>query len=525
MRARLPFLFTVFLFQLALGLAASAQQVRYDHGDPTEFEQLMLELVNTARAYPAVEAARLRINLNNGLAPGQISSEAKQPLAFHPILLEAARRHSDWMLQQDIFSHDGANNSTPTERAAALGFAFGVWENIARQATSANPSFRLMTQNNHNSLVRSPSHRVNLMDPELSVTGLGLRRGLWKRLNCQIVVQNFSAGGETLDSGPFIVGVAYADLNRNGAYDVGEGRGGIEVRPESGAYYAVTSSSGGFAIPIAAVLTNQEDVSLPFTVQDKTDNHREVQTVDLAFRRDRIATAAAAQLQLTWTGGSLSNPVVMTKATKEPIRINYRLMGTDGFFFGRTMVTAPNIRVDLRLGENGQQAPRLRQTVSFAAPKTVTYAPLGRVVSLAASSSSRLPVVFSSTNPVVEIEGSKAVVHGAGLFEIAADQEGDDTYEPAPRQKRTLRINRAKQVTTFLLPRNVSLNGGTRQLVATNNSDLPVIFTSNRPDIVSINGSTATLHATGTVEITATQDGNDNYLAAKPVKRLLTVTP
>ena len=287
----------------------------------------------------------------------------------------------------------------------------------------------------------------------------------------------------------------------------------------------MTSASGGFAIPITAVLTNEEDISLPFPVLDKTDSHPEVQSSDLAFRRDRIATAAPAQVQLTWTGGSLSNPVVMTRATKEAVRINYRLMGTDGFFFDRTMVTAPNIRADLRLGENGQPAPRLRQTLSFAAPKAVTYTPLGRVVSLAASSSSRLPVVFSNTNPLVEIQGSKAIVRGAGFFEIAADQQGNDIYEPALRQKRTLRVTRAKQVTTFLLPRNVSLTAGTRQLIATNNSGLPITFTSNRPDIVSITGSTATLHATGTVEITAKQEGNDNYLPAKPIKRLLTVAP
>lgn len=502
-----------------------AEQIVYSHGDPGSLEQFMLEMVNNARANPAGEAARLGIKLNNKLTPGRITPEPKPPLAFHPVLLQSARSHGDWMLLKQRFSHTGANGSTPTHRAAEIGFPFGVAENIARQATSDGPNLRLMTRNNHNALFRSPSHRVNLLEPSYTIAGLGLRRGSWKGLNAQVAVQNFSAGGASIDAGSFIVGVAYRDLNVNGSYDPGEGSAGIEVRPDSGGYYAVTSASGGFAIPITAVRTNEEDVSLPFTVQDKTDNHPEVQSSDLAFRRDRIATAAPAQVQLTWTGGLLSNPVVMTRATKEAVRINYRLMGTDGFFFDRTMVTAPNIRVDLRLGENGQPAPRLRQPLSFAAPKAVTYTPLGRVVSLAASSSSRLPVVFSSTNPLVEIQGSKAIVRGAGLFEIAADQEGNDTYEPALRQKRTLRVNRAKQVTTFLLPRNVSLTAGTRSLEATNNSGLPVTFTSNRPDIVSINGSNATLHSTGTVEITAKQEGNDNYLPAKPVKRLLTVTP
>jgi len=502
-----------------------ADQIFYSHGEPSSLEQFMLEMVNNARANPRGEATRLGIKLNEKLPPGRITPDPKPPLAFHPLLLQSARSHGDWMLLKQIFSHTGANGSRPRDRAAAIGFPFGVAENIARQATSDGPNLRLMTRNNHNALFRSPSHRVNLLEPSYTIAGLGLRRGSWKGLNAQVAVQNFSAGGATIDAGSFIVGVAYRDLNVNGSYDPGEGSAGIEVRPDSGGYYAVTSASGGFAIPITAVLTNEEDISLPFPVQDKTDSHPEVQSSDLAFRRDRIAAAAAAQVQLTWTGGSLSNPVVTTKATKEAVRINYRLVGTDGFLFDRTMLTAPNIRVDLRLGDNGQPAPRLRQTLSFTAPKAVTYTPIGRVVSLAASSSSRLPVIFSSTNPLVEIQGSKAIVRGAGLFEIAADQEGNDTYEPAARQKRTLRVNRAKQVITFRLPRKVSLTAGTRSLEATNNSGLLVTFTSNRPDIVSITGSTATLHATGTVEITAKQEGNDNYLPAKPVKRLLTVAP
>jgi uncharacterized protein YkwD len=520
-KARPPFLFTAFLFQLALGLAASAQQVRYDHGDPTEFEQLMLELVNTARAYPAVEAARLRINLNKGLAPGQISSEAKQPLAFHPILLEAARRHSDWMLQQDIFSHDGANNSTPTERAAALGFAFGVWENIARQATSANPSFRLMTQNNHNSLFRSPSHRVSLMNPQLSVVGLGVRRGLWKRLNSQMVTQNFAARGESDDLGHFLVGVAYADLNNNGAYDPGEGRAGIEVRPESGAYYAVTSSSGGFAIPITATRTTNEEVLLPIELQGKDFN--DVRNYDAEFRATRFAAAREVQTTLRWSGGSLPAPLETTVQAKEAERINYKLKGTDGYWFSNTMVTGRSVRANLRLAANGQLAPRLPQTLTFAAPRPVTYSP-GRVVPLKGSASSRLPVTFVSTNALAEISGSAVLVHGAGEFEIVARQTGDDVYQPV-EQKQILKVAKGKQVTTFLLPRKVPLAAGTLTFEAFNKSGLPVTFTSNLPNIVSINGSTATLHAAGTVEITATQDGNDNYLPAKTVKRLLTVTP
>jgi hypothetical protein len=48
----------------------------------------------------------------------------------------------------------------------------------------------------------------------------------------------------------FIVGVVYADTDKNNDYTPGEGLGGQAVKPGTGDWYAVTSSSGGYAIPV-----------------------------------------------------------------------------------------------------------------------------------------------------------------------------------------------------------------------------------------------------------------------------------
>jgi hypothetical protein len=50
----------------------------------------------------------------------------------------------------------------------------------------------------------------------------------------------------------FITGVAYRDANSNGIYDPGEGIGGVTVTPGQGNWYAITSASGGYAIPVPA---------------------------------------------------------------------------------------------------------------------------------------------------------------------------------------------------------------------------------------------------------------------------------
>jgi hypothetical protein len=50
----------------------------------------------------------------------------------------------------------------------------------------------------------------------------------------------------------FITGVAFQDANSNGVYDPGEGIAGVKITPDHGNWFAVTSSSGGYAIPVSA---------------------------------------------------------------------------------------------------------------------------------------------------------------------------------------------------------------------------------------------------------------------------------
>src|SRR4051812_47518311 len=72
---------------------------------PSSEEQLFIELLNRARANPSAEASRYGISLNEGLAAGTISSTPKQPLAVNQLLTNSARKHSQYMIDNDIFSH------------------------------------------------------------------------------------------------------------------------------------------------------------------------------------------------------------------------------------------------------------------------------------------------------------------------------------------------------------------------------------------------------------------------------------
>jgi uncharacterized protein YkwD len=228
----------------------------FDHGDPTDFEQYLLELVNRARANPAAEAARLGIDLNKDLPSGTLSPEPKQPLAMHPQLLSAARAHSAWMLDQDVFSHTGANNSSPGARMSAAGYNFvypGGWgENIAWRGTSAGAfSLKYYVELMHDGLFRSSGHRKNMMNPSFDEAGFGVETGYFlldgDNWNSAMATEKFAYSSAT--PGPLVLGVVFRDENSNGSYDPGEGVEGVSVVPGVGNDYAVTSSSGGYAFP------------------------------------------------------------------------------------------------------------------------------------------------------------------------------------------------------------------------------------------------------------------------------------
>lgn len=136
--------------------------------EPTALDQYLIELINRARLDPTAEAARLGIDINQGLSDGQISTAPKQPLAFDPDLTEAARGHAGWMLDSDVFSHTGAEGSNPGTRMADAGYEFtGNWrwgENISWRGTiGPAEDAAASVGRQHDALFLSPGHRENIL--------------------------------------------------------------------------------------------------------------------------------------------------------------------------------------------------------------------------------------------------------------------------------------------------------------------------------------------------------------------------
>ncbi len=343
---------------VAAGLFASvadAQQVQFSHGDPTALEQHMLELVNRARMNPAQEGVILdsvntwysndararKPSFFTYLRAEFASYPAVPPLAFSPKLIQAARAHSLDMVVRNFFSHVNPNGQDPTARASAVGYDTGVGENIdgggaTSQAEVEESHFGFMVDYDNIDLAHPLGHRINALNADYTEIGVGMAGPRYGGK----LTQDFGAPARN-----YITGVAYIDSNANGSYDVGEGLAGVVVKPDIGNWFAVTSNSGGFAIPIDPVETVSDRVNVPFPVQ--TTPWSSVLPYDTAYRQQQIAAASSMTVNLTWTGGPLSVSKTTSVTIKRPVLRNYRIVGTDGWAYTFSMVTSQNAKADL----------------------------------------------------------------------------------------------------------------------------------------------------------------------------------
>jgi serralysin len=143
---------------------------------PNKYESYMLRLINADRK----EA---------GLSP----------LKFDYDLNTSSDRHSQWMLNADVFSHTGSGGSTATERMQAAGYDLeGSWatgENIALRSKGGAAGLWDEVRAMHESLMNSPGHRANLMSSKYDEIGIGLKIGEFTSngsdFDAVVITQNF----------------------------------------------------------------------------------------------------------------------------------------------------------------------------------------------------------------------------------------------------------------------------------------------------------------------------------------------
>jgi Cysteine-rich secretory protein family/SdrD B-like domain len=257
--------------QFSIASPSSPTGQLYSIGDPTNEEQYYLELINRARANPTAEGVRLALTtdanvlsaygafgVNLVLMQAQFALiAAAPPLSMNATLMNAARAHSQNMLQNNYQGHSGPDGSLTTRLASYTSGANGwsIGENVYAYSKSVwygHAGFEVDWGGSAltGGMQSPPGHRENIHNTTFREVGIGVVLGSGGGsggVGPQLVTQDFGTVGGLL---PFVTGVVYRDLNTNGFYDPGEGVGGVTVTIVNVTSYAVTASAGGYSVPV-----------------------------------------------------------------------------------------------------------------------------------------------------------------------------------------------------------------------------------------------------------------------------------
>ena len=235
---------------------------------PSSLEQEQLELLNRMRLAPQAELNRLlqdpdpatraalaAYDVDVGVLQTQWAAlTAVQPLAWSGQLADAAGVHNAAMAQQDLQAHQLPGELNLGGRAAAAGWrpATGTWllgENVYAYAESmkhGHAGFAIDWGSTSTGIQAGALHRVNIMNGTFQEVGISVvaeNQGS-TGVGPFLITQDF--GYRSAAASPYLLGVAFDDLNGDGWYQAGEGRAGISVAVNG--QNTATWQSGGYQL-------------------------------------------------------------------------------------------------------------------------------------------------------------------------------------------------------------------------------------------------------------------------------------
>lgn len=166
----------------------------------------------------------------------------------------------------------------------------------------------------------------------------------------------------------------------------------------------------------------------------------------------------------------------------------------------------------------GWNFQKINQEMVFEFEGNRTFNDVGEIIDLQANVNSGLEITYASSNEsVARLSGSnELLIVGVGSAEITASQIGDDYYE-SDFKVRLLEVAKADQQITFEAINSHWIGDEFVNLSASADSDLPLTYTITGP--ATLNGETIEFNGVGTVQVTASQAGNENYNAAESIAR------
>jgi uncharacterized protein YkwD len=244
----------------ALGASAGAQQgdgvYQPPSREPTAEETAILELMNRFRANPKAEGdliappGRNDLGVDWKMFHDEVNAlKPMPPLVFNLDLLDAARKHSYYMIRNELGhvetpGRPGFYGAQPGDRITASGYKGGAgWgENAYRDSSGPWGSHSGFIIDNGpggpGGMQPGRGHRKNMIGNFKEVGPGAVPHG-----KDRLSVTHDFAGRDARFAG----GVVYIDLNGNEFYDVGEGLGGVSISGSDGTS-VLTWKAGSYVI-------------------------------------------------------------------------------------------------------------------------------------------------------------------------------------------------------------------------------------------------------------------------------------
>ena len=153
-------------------------------------------------------------------------------------------------------------------------------------------------------------------------------------------------------------------------------------------------------------------------------------------------------------------------------------------------------------------------------------------VSVSAQSTAGTAVTITATSPsVCSGSGVSPVtvdIKAMGTCTFEATQDGEERVAPAPPISGSFQVTTASQIITVSGPTSISVTKRWTRVKASTTSGLPVVWTSETPDVCLHKrgfGQRVALKATGTCTLSAYQRGNSLWDSAGPETVSFEVTP
>ncbi|HPS12857.1 MAG TPA: T9SS type A sorting domain-containing protein, partial [Prolixibacteraceae bacterium] len=143
---------------------------------------------------------------------------------------------------------------------------------------------------------------------------------------------------------------------------------------------------------------------------------------------------------------------------------------------------------------------------------------------LSGNASSGLPVTYSvPKNKYIFISNDTVYIQNAGTIIVSGIQPGDDCYQPSPLLYKVVNIEKSGQSILYKEKVETTYDIGKMKIPAEATSHLGLTAVSSNPAIAWVENDTIFFRNTGSVTLTISQEGNQNYDPATSVVQQLII--